>query len=84
MAHGKDAARDLVHGRRGGNWLPDDYEPTPAPADAPRCSVCGGAMMCGQPGAHWSCCPECEGCHRPLDAAKTNCHCAAKTKKKSR
>ena len=24
MSHGKDAARDLVHGRRGGHWLPDD------------------------------------------------------------
>lgn len=51
------SGRDLRYGRRGGNWLPEGYEPTPAPDDAPLCSVCGEPMMAGQPGHHWKCDP---------------------------
>lgn len=82
MAHGKDAARDLVHGRRGGHWLPDDYEPVDF-EHLPHCDRCGGQMACGQPGRHWMCCDECAGCHRPVGIKGENCHCNATTKKKA-
>ncbi len=26
MAHGKDAARDLMYGRRGGGWVPSGHD----------------------------------------------------------
>lgn len=47
MAHGRDSARDIKYGRRGGGWLPS----TPAREDKPgavntdlvdrKCTVCG-------------------------------------------
>ena len=77
---GKEAARDLIHGRRGGHWLPQGYEHLDLD-NAPKCSECGEVMLCKQPGRHWSCSPECDGCHRPVGPKRQNCVCGAKTKK---
>jgi len=51
MAHGRDAARDLRYGRRGGRWQATDQGPTTGPP----CSVCGGAMLDGQADHHRAC-----------------------------
>ncbi len=43
MSHGKDAARDLRYGRRGGAWKADDVEGAPkgkAGFEEKRCPVC--------------------------------------------
>lgn len=45
---------DTMHGRRGGNWLPDDYTGNTV-ATAPRCDICHQPMTAGQRGRHHAC-----------------------------
>lgn len=47
---------DAHHGRQGGHWLDDDYEPTDV-ANAPRCDVCGDSLLVGQHRRHAVCDP---------------------------
>lgn len=45
---------DIRHGRRGGRFVPDGYEPTDF-ATAPTCEVCGGLMVVRQRRRHHLC-----------------------------
>jgi hypothetical protein len=53
MSAGKEAARDIRYGRRGGGWVPDGA--TPAQFDRP-CELCGTPMVAGQRHRHIACC----------------------------
>jgi len=53
MAHGRDAARDLRYGRRGGRWVADGQGATTGPP----CLRCGRPMLDGQEGYHRTCKP---------------------------
>lgn len=53
MSHGKDAARDLRYGRRGGRWA----QSTPTTATGPPCERCGKPMLDGQENYHRTCRP---------------------------
>lgn len=54
MAHGKDAARDLRYGRRGGRWADDSAG---QPRTGPPCEKCGKPMLHGQVRWHVTCEP---------------------------
>jgi hypothetical protein len=71
MTTHKDWVLDKKHGRQGGHRT--EHEPIDF-AGLPACSPCGGLLALGQPGAHWSCLPVCDGCHRPV-AEGRNCQC---------
>lgn len=45
---------DIAFGRRGGNWLPDDYEEVDFD-HSPRCVECGQSMIVGQRDRHGVC-----------------------------
>lgn len=45
---------DIKFGRRGGHFLPDDYEAVDFKG-APRCSVCRQPMVVNQNGRHFAC-----------------------------
>lgn len=45
---------DMRHGRQGGNWLPDDYEPISL-LTARKCDGCGLPMVVGQWDRHHLC-----------------------------
>jgi hypothetical protein len=45
---------DMLHGRRGGRFVPDGYTPTDI-IGAPRCDACGGQMVVGQKKRHHAC-----------------------------
>lgn len=51
MAHGREAARDLLYGRRGGRWV----APGQGATEGPPCSICGGPMLDGQTDRHRAC-----------------------------
>lgn len=56
MASGKDAARDVRHGRRGGNWIPDGRDMRKDRFDrAPKCGICKQPMLLGQRTSHAAC-----------------------------
>lgn len=48
---------DILHGRRGGRFVPDGYEQTDF-ANARHCDVCDGLMVVGQRQRHHACDPE--------------------------
>lgn len=48
---------DLLYGRRGGYFAPDNYTPTDI-AGAPVCDVCGSPMIVGQRQSHFICDPD--------------------------
>ena len=54
MASGKDAARDVRHGRRGGGWIPAGAS-LATRESWPACPVCGGGMAVGQTAGHAVC-----------------------------
>lgn len=69
------SARDVRYGRQGGRIVAWDDERvgTANVDDMPRCDVCGQPLTLRQPGRHWSCCTECDGCHRPIGPKGQNC-----------
>lgn len=50
------ARTDIHHGRRGGNWLPDDYDGSPLD-DARRCVACGQPIITRGRDRHYVCDP---------------------------
>lgn len=65
MAHGRDAARDTRHGRRGGRWAPDAPKPVKPRADVEP-FVC---PTCGRPSARRNTVPIASHCGTPYCTA---------------